>query len=194
MLITVPPPTVTITATPSQVTTVGGNITLTCNIQLGQSVDSNVTVNSTWIGPNSLTSSSILARPYQSTLMLGSLATTGAGNYTCSVLVSPVNNAFIYQTIQRTTILGKVADIFEAPLPTSYSYLQRLALYFHLSFSAHNKHHLFRQSSGRTDVRTYLQWCSSRKLFTDPCDNMEECNWSGYQWKWHHCIQWCPHI
>ena len=110
--LTVPPPTVTITAVPSQVSAVGGNITLTCNIQLGQSVDSNVTVNSTWIGPNSLTSSSILARPYQSTLILGSLATTGAGNYSCSVLVSPVNNAFIYQTTQRTTILGNVTTLY----------------------------------------------------------------------------------
>ncbi|KAL5486438.1 hypothetical protein EMCRGX_G018913 [Ephydatia muelleri] len=111
LAVQIPPPTVTITAAPSQVTTIGGNITLTCDIQLDPSVDSNVTVNSTWIGPNSLTSSSILASPYQSTLMLGSLTTTGAGNYACSVLVSPDKNTFINQTTQRTTILVSVHAI-----------------------------------------------------------------------------------
>ncbi|KAL5486424.1 hypothetical protein EMCRGX_G018896 [Ephydatia muelleri] len=111
LAVQIPPPTVTITAAPSQVTTIGGNITLTCDIQLDPSVDSNVTVNSTWTGPNSLTSSSILSSPYQSTLMLGSLTTTSAGNYACSVLVSPFNNTFINQTTQRPTILVSVHAI-----------------------------------------------------------------------------------
>ena len=138
VLITVPPPIVTITAAPSQVTTVGGNITLTCNTQLDQSVDSNVTVNSTWIGPNSLTSSSILASPYQSTLMLGSLVTTGAGNYTCSVLISPVNNVFISQTTQRTTIIGNVANIFKLHFLHYDTVTGSVQHFFFSSFSAHN--------------------------------------------------------
>ena len=89
----------------------GGSIGLTCNITLDPSVDSPVTVNSTWTAPGgaTLSGSNPLWTGYsnQSTLMLTSLGTENAGNYTCSVAVLPINSTFLYQTSAASAILGK---------------------------------------------------------------------------------------
>ena len=62
------------------------------------------------------------------------------------------------------------------------------------SFNTHHQPHHFRQSSGRTDVHITLYWNTGWKHFPHSCGDMEECYCSGYQWKWHYCIQWQPHI
>ena len=107
----VPPPTVTISALPSQVVPLGSNLTLTCNIQLDPSVDSTVMVNSTWTAPGGATLSgsnpSWTGSSYQSTLMLTSLGTGDAGNYICSAKALPTNNQFLLQTSAvAASILG----------------------------------------------------------------------------------------
>ena len=95
----VPPPTVTITAVPSQVITVGDGLTLTCNIQLDPSVDSTVMVNSTWTSPggaiitgtigNMAATSAIQTSPFTSTLMITMATISNGGTYVCSAVVSP---------------------------------------------------------------------------------------------------------
>ena len=105
----VPTPSVTIT-TLNPVISVNGNITLTCNIQLDPSVDSTVMVNSTWTAPGGATlrgsNPSWTGSSYQSTLMLTSLGTGNAGNYTCLAVISPINNPFLLQTSGISSILG----------------------------------------------------------------------------------------
>ena len=105
----VPTPFATIT-TLNPVVLVRGNITLTCNIQLDPSVDSTVMVNSTWTAPGGATLSgsnpSWTGSSYQSTLMLTSLGTGNAGNYTCLALISPINNSFLLRASGISSILG----------------------------------------------------------------------------------------
>ena len=108
----VPPPAVITSAELSQVVTVGSNLTLTCNIQLDPSVDSNVTVNSTWTAPGGATLSgsnpSWTGSSYQSTLMLTSLGTGDAGNYICGVSVTPMASQYITGPMGRNaSILGR---------------------------------------------------------------------------------------
>ena len=107
----VPPPTVTISAVPSQVVIAGNNITLICNVQLDPSVDSTVMVTSTWTAPGGATLSGSnplwIGSSNQSTLMLTSLGTGNAGNYVCEVTVTPINSQYITGPMGRNvSILG----------------------------------------------------------------------------------------
>ncbi|KAL5486487.1 hypothetical protein EMCRGX_G018974 [Ephydatia muelleri] len=111
VIVQIPQPIINITAVAlSQVIAIGSNITLTCNIQLDPSVDSNVTVNRTWTGPAGTTLSGSAPNKngsiYQTTLSLISLKTTDVGIYTCSMTVSAVVPEFIVQTTVSGTIQG----------------------------------------------------------------------------------------
>ena len=105
----VPSPRVTITP-PNPVVLVGGSINLTCNVTLDPSVDSTVMVTSTWTAPGGATLSGSnplwIGASNQSTLMLTSLGTQDAGNYTCSPIILPLNNPFLLQTSGTSSIIG----------------------------------------------------------------------------------------
>ena len=105
----VPSPRVTIT-TPNPVVLVGGSINFTCNVTLDPSVDSTVMVTSTWTAPGGATLNGTnplwIGSSNQSTLMLTSLGTRDAGNYTCSPIILPLNNPFLLQTSGTSSIIG----------------------------------------------------------------------------------------
>ena len=72
---------------------------MTCAVQLDTSIDILVTVGITWFGPGGMVLNGLYTRistaEYQSTLMLTSLLKGDAGNYTCSVTVSPNSSSYV---------------------------------------------------------------------------------------------------
>ena len=95
VVLTVPPPSVSVTN--SSGTYAGTNFNLTCTIELNTAVDTPVVVNSTWRGPLGVPAGThvIASGPtatgarYQTILMFRPLNTSDSGNYTCEVTVSP---------------------------------------------------------------------------------------------------------
>ena len=108
---TVPPPTVTPMASPSQTVSEGDDMVLTCGSQLNVYVDTPVMVATTWTGPGGVgvaeSNTSLVGGSYQSSLTLISLAPEGAGTYNCSVSVLPNKTQYVYGTSNYSTIEGK---------------------------------------------------------------------------------------
>ena len=117
-----------LTSTPTLPVLLGANVNLTCDVQLDPSVDIPVTVVLTWFGPGGIlqngSDTMIGTAEYLSTLMLTSLLTKEAGNYTCSVTVTPNNSPYVIPLTLNTTTQGNNScmlsnDIIMAP-PTSF--------------------------------------------------------------------------
>ena len=109
----VPSPRAVITSTSALPAHLGDNVNLTCAIQLDPSVDIPVdipvTVVITWFGPGGTLQDDVdpMISPieYQSTLMLASLNSEQAGNYTCS---TKVNGTYVVPLTLNSTTQGKV--------------------------------------------------------------------------------------
>ena len=89
------------------------NITISCLVRMSPSVDSPVVVNTLWRTPSrGDVSSSSMVSPgmmymFTRTQTWSTLDTTDAGNYICSVTLSPNNSQFIAQATQTAITLGK---------------------------------------------------------------------------------------
>ena len=123
----VPSPRTELTSTPTLPVLIGAYANLSCDVQLDPSVDIPVTVVTTWFGPGGILKNGSDTMKgtaeYLSTLMLTSLLTEEAGNYTCSVTVTPSNSSYVIPLTQNTTIQGNNSyllsnDIIMVP-PTS---------------------------------------------------------------------------
>ncbi len=99
--VTVPAPDVHVHRTPSSGTVYAGKqLDFTCTVEPngGTSVDTGVTVSTTWLGPSGVltsggrvsVSSPVLENGrYQSLLRITSLQSSDSGTYTCAAVVSP---------------------------------------------------------------------------------------------------------
>ena len=126
----VPSPKTLLTSTPILPVLIGANVNLTCDVQLDPSVDIPVTVVTTWFGPGGILQNGSDTMKgtaeYLSTLMLTSLVTEKAGDYTCSVTVTPSNSSYVIPLTQNTTTQGKNSyllsnDIIMVPLTSLHS-------------------------------------------------------------------------
>ena len=91
-MISVPPPTVTVSTNPPGIIAVGSSVTLTCTVELSSSVDVPVTVNTVWTGPdnfNEMAQQMGSTTTYTSTAMVSSFGRNQSGNYTCTANVRP---------------------------------------------------------------------------------------------------------
>ena len=102
-LVSVPPPQLTLTITPSTTPLYEGTpVNLTCSATLNATyVNSAVTVSSVWAGPSGeqLTSSSRItvmdmlhSSPYTSVVVFDQVDDTDSGDYQCNITVSPASN------------------------------------------------------------------------------------------------------
>ncbi len=121
-----PTPTVTVQRTPhaSRVYT-GSQIDITCQVELngGTSVDTGVTVSTTWRGPSGVLTSGgrVSVSPpvlengrYQSLLRITSVQCSDSGTYTCAAVVSPnPPSTYIIASLssaaQSNVIVGKMS-------------------------------------------------------------------------------------
>ena len=98
ILLTVPVPDVTVTATYTTPLYVGNTITLTCTVTLDPFVDNNENVTTSWSGPSDIsgkrylvTAANGLGSMYTSSLTISSLADDDQGTYTCTGIVTGEN-------------------------------------------------------------------------------------------------------
>ena len=109
LFFSVPPPMLTIETHPN-VTYIGTQTSLNCNLQLPPVVNTDVLVNSSWTRPagNSSTRveelllTSLGNNHYQSTITISPLRSSDAGNYTCSYTIE-AESALINGTSTEVT-------------------------------------------------------------------------------------------
>ena len=106
----VPPPMLNITGFPVDMDFFGGlDLTFTCSITLNETVDTPVTVQTTWNRNGSgliddgnritISDPPMVTPPYKTTVRINSLRTTDAGTYNCITTVTPQNTTFITGTV-----------------------------------------------------------------------------------------------
>ena len=90
-----PVPDVTVTAIYTTSVYVGSSLTLTCTVTLDPNVDNDVTVTTSWSGPNNITGERYIVTAtsgsgstYTSSLRISPLAVQDNGTYTCTGMVT----------------------------------------------------------------------------------------------------------
>ncbi len=127
--VAVPTPGVDLHRTPSDSTVhIGTQLQFTCTVELngGTSVDTGVTVSTTWRGPSGVLTSGgrVSVSPpvldngrYQSLLKIASLQSSDSGTYTCAAVVSP-NPPSTYVTSAASS---HQSSVYVGKHPNNYS-------------------------------------------------------------------------